>query len=159
MFPLNILEDLKAFPSLHPMIVHFPIVLMLIVPFLYLAGLYFRKREFLIISIVMLWGGFLSSLIAGTVMHPHTVNLIPAAQTALENHDFYAYLTIYVSGIASVLGSLALLEKFKKRILEIIVCGLAFVCLATISLTGHYGAQLTHIYGVGPQGQYLEDSH
>ncbi|MHA6250018.1 hypothetical protein ACXYMU_18950 [Pontibacter sp. CAU 1760] len=28
-----------------------------------------------------------------------------------------------------------------------------------VSMAGHYGAQLVHLEGVGPQGNYLEAAH
>ncbi|WP_420575410.1 hypothetical protein [Ekhidna sp.] len=42
------------------------------------------------------------------------------------------------------------------RWMKVVVFAVALLAGVSVSITGHYGAQLVHIEGVGPQGNYME---
>jgi hypothetical protein len=46
-----------------------------------------------------------------------------------------------------------------KRIASIAVAITLVVSAYSVSRAGHYGAQLVHIEGIGPQGKFLEIDH
>ncbi|WP_460881068.1 hypothetical protein [Pontibacter rugosus] len=77
----------------------------------------------------------------------------------LDQHDLYADWTIYLGGIGLV-SQLLSQFLFKGKRWSVLV--VAFVLTGTayaVAMAGHYGAQLVHIEGVGPQGKYLDTGH
>jgi uncharacterized membrane protein len=147
------------FPTFHPLVVHFPIVLLIAAFPFYLFGM--LRQRILLRQAGMVLGafGFLGALLAGYVFHPHTVGLTPEARNVLSNHDLFAGLTLYIAFIAIVVGGLTCSARFRGFNLQALASILLLLTVLTVSLAGHYGAKLVHIYGVGPQGQFLEREH
>lgn len=152
----SVKADLDSFPNLHPLIVHFPIVLLLLGGFLQLIQLFILKRNLDWVILLCVGAGFIGAYIAGVYAHPHAHDLTETAKKVLEQHDIYAEWTIYASAVGAVLklGSLFLLRK--NRIFEIVVFLVLGFAAYSVSEAGHYGAQLVYLEGVGPQGEYLE---
>jgi uncharacterized membrane protein len=151
--------DLDEFPSLHPLIVHFAIVLLIIAAILQLINLILLKKEFAWIIAGLIVSGFTVAMLASTKFHPHTHGMSDHARQILALHDQYAEWTLYLAGIAATLQVLNLFFFKTRRQAFAIV---AFVMIASaycVAHAGHYGAQLVHIEGVGPQGKYLETGH
>lgn len=149
------------FPTLHPLIVHFPIVLLLLAFATQLGALFFWKKELSLITALLLLGGLLSAYLASTVFHPHTGELSEAAQQVLDLHDRYADYTLWASGLG-FLTKIASHFLLKRTLwMEIIVAAILAVATWSVSSAGHYGATLVHLHGVGPQGNHLEvqDDH
>ena len=158
--PKDVTASFHDFPNLHPLIVHFPIVLILLASIFQIAGFFVFKREISWIVLIIVTLGFIGALIAGILAHPHTHDLSEFTAQVLAKHDFHAYLTMWASGISVLLkvGSHFFLER--KLWPELVVTLALLISAYAVSITGHHGAQLVHIEGVGPQGNYLEtDSH
>lgn len=152
----DVRADFDRFPNLHPLIVHFPIVLLLLGGILQLIQLFVLKRNLDWVILLCAGAGFIGAYVAGVYAHPHTHDLSETAKKVLEQHDIYAEWTIYASALAAVLklGSLFLIKK--NRIFEIVVFLVLGFAAYSVSEAGHYGSQLVYIEGVGPQGDYLE---
>lgn len=148
--------NLDDFPNLHPLVVHFPIVLLLLGGILQLIQLFVLKRNLDWVILLCVGTGFIGAYIAGVYAHPHTHDLSEIAKKVLEQHDRYAEWTIYASALGAVLklGSLFLLRE--NKIFEILVFLVLGFAAYSVSEAGHYGSQLVYIEGVGPQGEYLE---
>lgn len=148
--------NLDDFPNLHPLVVHFPIVLLLLGGILQLIQLFVLKRNLDWVILLCVGTGFIGAYIAGVYAHPHTHDLSEIAKKVLEQHDRYAEWTIYASALGAVLklGSLFLLKE--NKIFEILVFLVLGFAAYSVSEAGHYGSQLVYIEGVGPQGEYLE---
>lgn len=150
---------LDEFPNLHPLVVHFPIALLLLAVLLQFIQLFTMNRTMDWVILLTVGAGFIGAYVAGTFVHPNTEGLTETAKEVLEQHDKYATWTIWSSAIAAVLklGSLFLFKQ--KRWFEISV----FLVLAfagySVGWAGHYGSQLVYIEGVGPQGQFLGDEN
>ncbi len=148
--------ELNDFPSLHPLVVHFPIVLLLLAALSQFVGLFVFKEQLSWITLVLVFLGFIGALLASRYIHPYTVELAPGPAWLLEQHEQYANWTLYAGIIALILKALShflLRRKLWAEILVLIALGFSTFFVTTAS---HYGAQLTHIEGVGPQGHYLE---
>jgi|GEM_PF-5535985 len=155
--PVGLMESMDLFPSLHPLIIHFPVVLINLAFPLYLIAFIYNKEQVRVVAAACAVGGFIGALTAAYIMHPVTVDLSENATRVLAIHDFYAYLTVYVSGFSALVTCLVCLKKFQKKVFEIFVTLALLSSIATVTVTGHYGAMLTHIYGVGPQGFFLAE--
>jgi uncharacterized membrane protein len=155
----KVFVSIEDFPSLHPLVVHFPVVLFPIGFLIYLIS--FLKKDWRWIAVGLVAIGFGGAVVASYLLHPHTNGLTAIAQKTLEEHDFFAYLTVALGGVGTLLGLLTCFEKGKKRALEIVVALILFGSTVTVSIAGHYGATLTFIHNVGPQGKFLElnDNH
>lgn len=130
--------ELDDFPSLHPLIVHFAIVLILIAALLQVINVWFLKKEFSWIITGMIVIGFNAAVLASTKYHPHTHGLSEHAKLVLAQHDKYAEWTLYLAGIA---GSLQLLNLFafkQKRW----AAGIISICMIAASYcivhAGHF---------------------
>ena len=149
------------FSSLHPLVVHFPIVLLLLAGLTQIASFFLWKKQLDWATLLLLLGGFLGAYVASTFVHPHTTGLTDAASAVLEKHDQFAYLTIWLSGIGLLLKSVGMFFIKDKVWLEIIIALVLASAAFTVSKAGHYGATLSHIHGIGAQGHFIEknESH
>lgn len=147
------------FPSLHPLIVHFAIVLIVVAAGMQLLNILLVKREIAWIITAILLAGVSTAWLAANNYHPHTDGLDSHAKLVLEQHDKWADWTIY-SGIAALLLQGANLFVFRgKRWAATVIGAVLIISAISVSLAGHHGSQLTHIEGIGPQGKFLEMNH
>ncbi len=154
----GITASLDDFPHLHPLIVHFPIVLLVMAVALQLANVIFQKPVLDWVVTAFLFLGFVGAYLSTSLVHPHTNGLETKAALVLQEHDIWAYRTVYLAGAALTVQLLAQF-KWKMRWMKIAVFVVVLLAGVSVSITGHYGAQLVHIEGVGPQGKFLEDGH
>lgn len=147
--------SLDEFPNLHPLVVHFPIVLLLLTVVLQLIQLFTMNRTMDWVVLLTVGAGFIGAYVAGNFVHPHTEGLTETAKKVLEQHDKYAMWAMWSSAAAALLKLVSLFWFKQKRWFEILV----FLVLAfsgySVGWAGHYGSQLVYIEGVGPQGNYL----
>lgn len=145
------------FSTFHPLIVHFPIVLLIVAALLQIVGLFYLKSNWDIITFILLIGGTLGAYLSGSYFHPHTEGLTLSASEILKRHEFYAMLTLLSSVVALILKFLSIFTFNKKRrLLEVLIAISLLSAAVNVSFAGHWGAYLTHIEGVGPQGKYIE---
>ena len=150
----------KDFPSLHPLAVHFPIVLILLAAALQAVLVWRDLKQIKWVTLVIMGGAFFSSLAASTIFHAEPSADAPkAALEIFEQHEKYAQLTLWMSGITFLLKSIGVFFKINRRSYEIIVLIAAIVAAVFLSIAGHHGARLTHVAGVGPMGRYLMKGH
>lgn len=155
----EVTADFDDFPSLHPLIVHFVIVLIIIAAALQLLNIYLLKNEIAWITTAILLAGVLAAWLAAKNFHPHTHGISEHAKLVLDQHDRWADWTIN-SGIVAALLQIANLFVFKgKRWAAAVVGVVLIVSTYSVSRAGHYGSQLVHIEGIGPQGKFLEIEH
>ncbi|MGV3502538.1 MAG: hypothetical protein ACO1O1_02440 [Adhaeribacter sp.] len=155
----NVHASLADFPHIHPLIVHFPIMLLLIAAAMQFLNILFQKTALNWAVLVMVLLGFISAYAATHWSHPHTDGLTAHAELVLEQHDKYADYTIYLSGLG-LLAQLLVVFVFRGKRWSVALAAFLLIGAAyAVTMAGHYGAQLVHIEGVGPQGQYLEQHH
>jgi uncharacterized membrane protein len=138
---------------LHPMIVHFPIAL-LIVGFLSdLLGLIIKREFFtqagfylLILGTMGVIAAFITGDQAGS-----GISEAGALKQALETHEHAASLTIWMVCIAAVFRlALVLLNKF-KGVFKMLSLALFLVAVLSIGRTGFYGGELVYKHAAGVQ--------
>ncbi len=149
------------FPNLHPLLVHFPIVLLLLAALLAIANIIFHQKELDWVITLCTGLGALGAYAAGRWFHPHTHDLTDHMQAVLDQHDLYADWTIWLSIAAFVMQLISQFVVKQKRWVVVVVSLVLVGAAYSVSQAGHYGSQLVHIEGVGPQGYYLkiEEGH
>ena len=148
----------KEFPNLHPLVVHFPIVLLIVAALMQVAGLFFSSRPYAIAVAVIASLGFLGAYLASNNFHGHASELTGAAGELFENHEYWAFWSVRLAGIGALIQIISLFVNRKiwiKAAVAVFLVGSA-VC---VSISGHHGAELVHKYGIGPKGEYLEQHH
>ena len=148
--------SLNTFPTLHPLIVHFPIVLLLLSLLTQFAGLFVFRKELNWITLLLVFGGLIGAYVAAQLVHPHTTGLTETATWVLENHERYADYTLWTALSAFLLKAVSMFLLKKKVWMEVIILVVLAASAYSVSEASHYGAQLLHIEGVGSQGNYLE---
>jgi len=157
--PNHITASWSEFPSLHPLLVHFPIVFLLIAFLMQLAGLFVFREQLTWVSLILLVLGFVGAVAAAYFVHPHTSELPERAALVLGEHERYATLSVWLSGIALLLKLVSHFFLKRKFWSELLVAAVMLSVAVSVSIAGHYGAQLVHIEGVGAQGKFLETEH
>lgn len=138
---------------LHPMIVHFPIAL-LIVGFLFdIAGSITKRESFTQTAFYLIILGALG-VIAAFITGDQAGSGITeegALKQALENHEEAATLTIWIVSIAAAFRiALVLLKKF-KGVLKMVSLALFLIAVLAIARTGYYGGELVYKHAAGVQ--------
>lgn len=151
----------KDFPSLHPLVVHFPIVLILVAAAFQVIVVWKPNwQQIRWATLFIMAGAFFSALAASTIFHAEPSADAPkTAVEMFEQHEKYAQLTLWMSGITLLLKSIGIFFKINRRLFEVIVLITAIIAAIFLSITGHHGARVTHIAGVGPMGRYLIKDH
>lgn len=174
----KVTAEFSDFPSLHPLIVHFAIGLIIVAAAIQLLNVILLKKEIAWIIGGLILVGFLAAWFASRDLHPHTHGLTEHAKLVLDQHDKWADWTIYtaIAGLitqiaylifigyktklfaAPVEGIIGFASKLNRG-LAIFVAVILLSAAYCVSRAGHYGSQLVHIEGVGPQGKFLEMEH
>ena len=157
-FSTNSNPGISDFPSKHPMIVHFPIVLLIVAFFTQLASFFVWKQELSVITLILLAGGAIGAYIASNIAHPHTTGLSEVASEVLILHEDFAAYSKWSSIGALFLKIISHFFLKRKFWGEVIVALVLSVSAYTVVQAGHYGAALTHLHGVGVEGKYLENA-
>ena len=138
---------------LHPMIVHFPIALLIVGFFSDIVGLV-TKREFFtqagfylfILGALGVIAAFISGGQAGSGIVEEG-----ALKNALDMHAGAATLTIWFVSIAVVFRiALFLLKKF-SGVLKMVSLVLGLLAVMAIARTGYYGGELVYKHAAGVQ--------
>jgi uncharacterized membrane protein len=142
------------FPTLHPMVVHVPVILIPVALLFGLMGIFFTHRHFVALAVAFALTGVLGGVVAAFPMHPHTRGLPEAALVTLQQHDFFAYSTLGITAFSVVVGAIALLKP--NLITRGLLVATLLLASLSVSVTAHYGGTLTYVHGVGVNGNYLD---
>jgi uncharacterized membrane protein len=147
MFPL---------PSpLHPAIVHFPIVLILIGTAAAVAAVFLRRWHLPWFAAGLLAAGAAGAFAAtwtGGAAAELVGELSPVAEKLLDEHEDWGELTRDFALVAAVLTIIAAsIARFPRAARTVAVVGalMALVASACVMVTGHYGGQMVYKHGVG----------
>ncbi len=155
------LPPIPSWDGLHPIIVHFPIALLLIAPILVLLGSFFpnKGRSFLISAFILMLIGTIATWIAVSTGESagELAERMANVEAVLENHEELAETTRTVfTALTAIFGVIVFAPMlFKKELpnLVVIPLNLAFLLFygagAVLLLnTAHEGGRLVHEFGV-----------
>jgi uncharacterized membrane protein len=149
--------SLEDFPNYHPLIVHFPIVLLLLAVAMQFFGFFIKSQGYHRTIFVLAALGYASAWFAAAWRHPHIdPDIVSAAiKHIFDDHQLYAKWAVWLGGAAAFAKGLELF--FKRRwFLVALTTVLLAAAAASVAISGHHGAELVHKHGVGTQGKYLE---
>lgn len=152
-------EEMKAvdaFPNYHPLIVHFPIVLLIIATFTQLFSFFVFKKELSWVALVLLALGVITAWLSSNTFHADPEALTGRAKEIFETHEQMANFTWWFSFAALIGKIIAHFILKRKTWLEIIISLFLISSAITVSIAGHHGAMLVHMEGIGPKGNNLE---
>lgn len=145
--------SLSDFPTLHPVVVHVPVTLVPIAFFFSIVLLFSTNRVFVWLTLGFAAVGLVGGIVAAYPLHPHTSGLSEAAKVTLEKHDFFAYSTLWLTFVSSLVALLCVWKP--ARIVKAGLCVLLLFSALAVAVTGHYGGTLAYVHGIGIQGQFL----
>jgi uncharacterized membrane protein len=152
-------EPVESFPNLHPLVVHFPIVLLIVAAFMQLIAFRINNKSYHSAIAILAMLGAVSAYLAGSVFHAHTVdNLSSKAMELFEQHEFYANLSLWTGLAGALLKTISLFRTNEKWFEALVMLSLAASAVC-VSIAGHHGAELVYKYGIGPKGNLLEQHH
>jgi uncharacterized membrane protein len=141
---------------LHPAIVHFPIVLILLGTLVAIIASFIKRWNLPWLSAGLLTLGALGAIGAtwsGREHEESAKNLSPRADKILEEHEEWGERTRNVAIAAAVLGVAALIvsSRFPKvaRGLSTVTALVAIGASYCVAETGHYGGLLVYKHGAG----------
>jgi uncharacterized membrane protein len=146
---------LLSLPSpLHPALVHFPVVLLLLGAAVAVAAAFTRRWQLPQTAAVLLALGAIGSVVAvQTGEHDgEIVSETPAIEAVLEQHEEWAERTQVASIVAALLAVVALFTTrwpVATRSLGIVTAVGALLVSWCVTQTGHYGGQLVYRHGAG----------
>jgi uncharacterized membrane protein len=135
---------------LHPMVVHFPIALIIVGFLADFLGLILKKEAWLVKAgfwLMML--GFLAALVAFGTGYFFTSAMEGDPGIVRERHETFAILTL-ISITLSVIFRIVIVALRKEGSgLKYISVGLYFLAFAFVSITGYIGGSLVMDYLIG----------
>lgn len=139
---------------LHPALVHFPIVLVLLGAAVAVAAAIVPRWRLPLIAAVLLGLGAVGSVIAVQTgeRDGELVNETPALERVLEQHEEWAERTQSAAIIASILAVGAVVTfrwPAVARGLNVVTAVSAMAATWCVVETGHYGGQLVYQHGAG----------
>ena len=153
-------HTVTEFPNYHPLVVHFPIVLLIAATLFQLLSFVVYKKELSLVVFLLLLFGVIGALVASYLFHGHPHHELPNKISELfEEHEKMASYTLWLSIIALLGKIISHFFLERKFWLELMVTLFTLSSAITVSIAGHHGASLVHIEGVGPKGNYLESNH
>lgn len=153
------MEAVQAFPNYHPLIVHFPIVLLLMAVVFQLLSFFFFKREFGWTTLILLILAVITTWLASNTFHADPGLLKGKAAEIFKVHEQMADFTWWLSVVALIAKLVSHFLLKRKWWVELAATILLIGSAVTVSIAGHHGAMLVYMQGIGPEGKYLDSYH
>jgi uncharacterized membrane protein len=154
-----------GFPSLHVLVVHFPVALWALAPFFDIGCLVFRSRVWLDRAATALYVmgtiGAGAAYLTGDRAADAVGNLAPAAEAVLADHESFAVLTLVALAVATLARvGVIWLARHDRRIsvgiFRLAAIPIAIAGLLMLAITADRGGRLVYTHGVGVSPQKVE---
>lgn len=132
---------------LHPMLVHFPIALVMFGFIIELASLIIKKELCLPkLSLYLLVTGTLATIVTWLSGELFTSEMSGAAGSVKESHELFAFITMCLLIATSIIRLMITLGKKENSTLKWISFILYGIAAITVSITGFFGGTLVYNY-------------
>lgn len=132
---------------LHPMLVHFPIALIVLGFVADFAALIFKQETCLSkTGFYLLIAGTLSTLSAILTGLFFTSEMSGSAEAIQETHELFAWVTISLLVITSILRLILVIKKSDNSNLKWFAFVLYALAAISVSITGYFGGTLVYNY-------------
>lgn len=150
---------LPAWEGLHPLVVHFPIGLLVILPLLLLLSIVIKEQNkcFTNASLIILIIGTIGTMLAVAtgLAAEEVAKITEEAKEVLEKHEALAAIcrNLYMSlsvfyAIFVYYTNKNIMKPSLKTTLQIIFIVYSLLGIWFLMNTGHYGARLVHEFGI-----------
>lgn len=148
--------SLPAFTQLvlpiHPMMVHFPIALLLAALALDCVGLILKKDRIrqaaLPVLALAVLGGIVAA-ITGDMAHDAITRMTTELHELIEAHEIFAFSTLGWAVVALALRIWAEYKKALQGLWGYLSLAALVVAAIMVSITGYFGGEIVFKYGVG----------
>ena len=156
-----------SYPSLHVILIHFPIAFICLAPLFDLGCLVFRDRVWLDRAATVLYVmgtiGAGAAYLAGERAAKALADLSPAAESALADHENSAVLTLIALAIVSLVRiAVSWISRNDRRIslgvFRLAAIPVALTGLALLALTADRGGGLVYGHGLGVQTEEVSEA-
>ncbi|BEH00320.1 DUF2231 domain-containing protein [Bacteroides sedimenti] len=131
----------------HPMLVHFPIALVMFGFIIELASLFIKKELCLPkLSLYLLIAGTLATVVTWLSGELFTSEMSGTAGLIKESHELFAFITMCLLIITSVIRLMLALGKKENGTLKWISFVLYGIAAIAVSITGFFGGTLVYNY-------------
>ncbi len=131
----------------HPMLVHFPIALIVFGFVAEVASLFFKKEACLSkAGFYLLLAGSLSAIIALLTGTFFTSEMSGTAGDVKETHELFAWITVISSVIAALFRVFLFVKKTEQSDLKWVAFALYCLAAISVSITGFFGGSLVYTY-------------
>jgi uncharacterized membrane protein len=137
--------------NLHPMLVHFPIALIIIGFISEVLSIFLKNEKWLSkTSTYLMFLGTLAAIAAWTTGelftdHPEGGKMLPV----FEKHENAAVFTMAVMSLATIIKLILIYLKKEESKLKWVVTGLWFLAFCLVSYTGYLGGSLVYEFMLG----------
>lgn len=139
------------FDFIHPMIVHFPIALIIVAFASELTGAVLHRDFFTKAALLLLILGTLGAIAAylSGDQASHTVGDSGAIRAALEMHEEAGEFTLWTVIIVALIRALFAFRRWMHGWRQWVAVILLAVCVGAVARTGYLGGELVFRYGGG----------
>lgn len=131
----------------HPMLVHFPIALIVFGFVAEVVSLFFKKEACLSkAGFYLLLAGTLSAVTALLTGALFTSEMSGTAGDVKETHELFAWITVIASIIASLFRVFLVVKKTEQSDLKWVAFALFCLAAISVSITGFFGGSLVYNY-------------
>jgi len=135
----------------HPMIVHFPVALIITGFFAEVMSLFFNKKEPCLskLGFYLMILGTLAAVAGYLTGEFFTNEMSGAAGELKEKHELFAKITMFVMIAASLIRIFLMWKKKEKGQMKWVVFALYFIATGTVGYAGFLGGSLVYNFLIG----------
>jgi len=135
---------------LHPMVVHFPIALIIVGFAADFLGLFIKKEPWLIkAGFWLMLLGLLAAIVAFATGYFFTSEMDGDPGIMRHKHEIFAILTLISISLSAIFRIILVIIKKEGSGLKYISLGLYFLAFGFVSITGYLGGALVMDYLIG----------
>ena len=132
---------------LHPMLVHFPIALV-VIGFVadFVSAFIKNEKCFSKMGFYLLISGTIAALVTLLSGVLFTSEMTGTAGEVLETHETFAWVTVIILIVTATIRTLVLVRKVENNLFKWLIFALYGLAALSVSITGYFGGTLVYNY-------------